>query len=116
MYKHLKALEKEGKILRYESNKKKFVKLTELGEDAVKKCFFEMFPSYQTDILLKNFVRYLSSKTKQFLKERYNGVNHIPDKHLFSLNENLREMYETKLREFCRDAENLQIEVKYDEN
>jgi hypothetical protein len=29
----------------------------------------EMFPSYETDLLLKTFVNYLSSNTKQFLKK-----------------------------------------------
>jgi hypothetical protein len=116
VYKHLGPLEKDGKIVRYEINKKKFVKLTRCGEETIRKCFFKLFPSYETDPLLKKFVEYLSSKTEPFLKERHSGLTYVPDKSLYSLSEELRELYENKLREFCRNAKNLQIEVNLNDN
>ena len=107
-YAHIATLGKDGMIVR---DKKKFIELTKQGEDTIKKSFFTIIPSYETDGLLKNFVRYLSAETKDFLLLRRSEGTFFPDSFLISLNEELLELYEEKFKKFCRNVEAVGNEV-----
>ena len=107
-YTYIATLEGDGMIVR---DKKKFIELTKQGEDTIKKSFFTIIPGYETDSLLKNYVRYLSSETKEFLRLRRSEGKFFPDRFLTLLNEELPELHEDKLKNFCRNAETLESGV-----
>lgn len=107
-YTYIATLEKDGMIVR---DGKKFITLTKQGNNIIKKSFFEIIPSYEADGLLKNFVQYISSETKQFLKLRRSKGDFIPERFLTLLNEELVELYEEKYQEFCRNVEAFENEV-----
>lgn len=115
IYRHIGSLEKDGKILRYVKKGKTFLKLTNQGEDTIRKCFLKTCPNYEVNGLLIGFVGYLSSETPQFLKRRKNTDNFVPDRYLASLNEELLEFYENTFKKFCRDIKGLELEVNYNE-
>ncbi len=107
-YTYIATLEGDGMIVR---DKKKFIELTKQGEDTIKKSFFKIIPGYETNSLLKNYVRYLSSETKEFLRLRRRENNFFPERFLILLNDKLLELYEDKFKEFCRNGETLESEV-----
>lgn len=108
-YDYIANLEEDGMITR---DKRKFIVLTEQGEETIKKSFFTIIPDYETDGLLKNFVQYLSSETELFLKQRRTHGNFLSDIRLASLTEELLGFYKDELKNFCRNAEAFKNEVK----
>ena len=107
-YEYIAVLEADGMITR---DKRKYITLTEQGEETIKKNFFTIIPNNETNYLLKNFVRYLSLQTIPFLKKRRSVGNYVPDRYLTLLNEELLEFFEDKMENFCRNIEAFRNEV-----
>lgn len=107
-YTNIATLQEDGMITR---DKKKFITVTKRGDNVIRRSFFQIIPDYETNCLLKNFVQYLSSETKQFLTLWRKEGNFVPDKFITLLNEELLEFYEVRFKNFCRNIEAFRNEV-----